>query len=443
VNAITARLVFIGALAASMVCAGIAISPQPSAALTPSADDPAPAAVRAAAVPAGSSIMAKDASDATLSHYYVWDGVTAAYRGPRDRHGVILTPLGTHGQIVYNPVAVAEWGIHHYENWLHTGKVSERTAFLAQAKWLRDVMDSKGRFPYRYLHFVRGIKPPWYSAMAQGLGISVLLRAYQATGDISYMRAADRAVWPFGRDVQRGGVVTGGGKWLEEYPDSKHVLNGSIFAAFGLWDMMRVQGRAVVSAESTATPTQAEGVWDAFTSNLALHLSSYESRGAILYELGGAHFSRIPYYDVHVRQLRALAQITGDTRFSDTASSWAGEFRAYPAPVIGLASRPRRAAGYRCVSGKVRFLYLDYYGRRPRAVIRLVGAGGATTRVASVPMSYGASREVAWFRWLAPVSTRAATYRVTIDKQPSTGYRALDYPQHSSMTFTISGTGSR
>ena len=44
-----------------------------------------------------------------------------------------------------------------------------------------------------YFKFDGGI-PPWTSAMSQGTGLEALTRAYQATGDRSYLQVADQAL---------------------------------------------------------------------------------------------------------------------------------------------------------------------------------------------------------------------------------------------------------
>lgn len=384
----------------------------------------------------------RDAYDATPSHYYIWDGTTLPYRGPRDRWGVVLTQLGgSDGPIVYNPVAVAEWGIHAYENYLHTNDARERAEFYVQARSLRRSMDARGRLPYRYVHPTRHIRAPWYSAMAQGLAISVFTRAYMDSGDRGWLAAADRASWPFGREIRRGGVVLEGGSWLEEYPDGHHVLNGSIFAAWGLYDLMRVTGHTSLNTGPASTLPQR--VWTRFIRNVAAHLPQYESRGAILYELGTAHFSGITYYDLHLRQLRAMAQLTGDARFEECRVRWSSGFRAYPGPAIQVTTSRAMVAGRRAVYGRVRFLYRDFYGRRPVVTIRRLLANGASVRVATLPVRYSPKGDSAVFTWKAPVARRSVTYRLTIPNQPRTADARFDYPQRSSATFTIAGSRRR
>ena len=61
----------------------------------------------------------------------------------------------------------------------------------------------------------------WVSAMAQGHGISMMVRAAQVTSDASYWTAAQRALTPFKKMTHEGGVrnnLMGKFTWFEEYP---------------------------------------------------------------------------------------------------------------------------------------------------------------------------------------------------------------------------------
>jgi hypothetical protein len=373
-------------------------------------------------------------TSATPSHYYVWNQVTPPYAGPRDERGVVLTRVKGHSKPLYNPVGVGLWGIHFHENWLHTGSRADLADFLVQADWLRRIQDDEGRFPYTYEK--RGATPPWYSAMAQGLGISVLVRAYQVSGDATFLEAARRGVLPFGKNVRDGGVVTENGKWLEEYPDSHHVLNGSVFAAFGLWDMMRVTGG--VDPRRGPRPTLAEKTWRTFTTNLAANLGRYESHGAILYETGTENFCHTTYFDLHLRQLRALALLTGNRVFSSTAQRWERSYRAYPDPEVTVTSGSDSL--YRLVlTGSARFVYPQYHTETPHAEISFYNPDGTVTLVTSVPMTYNKERNAASFTYVRPASPKGTRYRVRVAEQPHTSYTdgRYDYTQDSSATVVV------
>jgi heparosan-N-sulfate-glucuronate 5-epimerase len=380
------------------------------------------------------SLRSNSTTSTTPSHYYVWNTVTPPYTGPRDDRGVVLTKIKGRAKPVYNPVAVAQWGLHFYENWLHTGSDAELGDLMVQADWLRRIQDDQGRFPYSYEK--RGAKAPWYSAMAQGLGISVLLRAYHVSGDGTFLTAAQRAVLPFGKNVADGGVVTEDGKWLEEYPDSHHVLNGSIFAAFGLYDMMRATGR--VSSTPGPALTLAEKTWRTFTTNLASNLGRYESHGAILYETGGLNFCHITYFDLHLRQLRELTQLTGMPVFAKTARRWEKHFRAYPDPEVTVTSSSDSLQRL-VLTGTARFVYPQYHTDTPHAEISFYNPDGTVTLTTSVPMTYDAARTGATFTYVRPASPKGTRYRVRVAEQPHTVDKAgrYDYSQNSSATVVV------
>src|SRR5260370_9661573 len=88
--------------------------------------------------------------------------------------------------------------------------------------------------------------------MAQGVAISVLTRAYRITEDSDYLQSATRALLPFTKNVDDGGVRRGfslasgtsaAGNFYEEYPTrsySAFTLNGFMFALIGLYDLSQI-----------------------------------------------------------------------------------------------------------------------------------------------------------------------------------------------------------
>ncbi len=234
---------------------------------------------------------------------------------PRDVDQVVMVEYGWLSKPVYNPVSVALCTVAACDEFLLRGTPEAREDIIRQADWLSGPgMDSQGRFPYLWDYGARNLKAPWYSAMAQGMGISALLRAYQIIGDEAYLTAAREALAPFNRTVANGGVTTisGDDLWLEEYTEAepKQVLNGAIWAMWGLWDLYRVTG------DSTA-----RSLFDRSVATLERHLSDYESNGSVLYERYPGHYAN-HYHMVHIRQLRALTGITGDLAFADSADRW-------------------------------------------------------------------------------------------------------------------------
>src|ERR1700758_2780350 len=187
-----------------------------------------------------------DARADTVRAYYMLFSEKTNYDGPHDSAGIPL--LDYHGKIglQYNPIAIAQWGLGHYNRHLHSGESAHRQKFLAASEWLCAHLEQNGcgvwvwhhHFDWEYRH---KLKAPWYSGLAQGQGISLLLRAYRETGKYHYLGAALRAFNAFLRPIDKGGVTftdEKGDLWFEEYIVSPptHILNGFIWAAWGIYD---------------------------------------------------------------------------------------------------------------------------------------------------------------------------------------------------------------
>lgn len=162
------------------------------------------------------------------------------------------------------------------------------------------------------------LRPPWLSAMAQGEGASVLVRAHALTADERYADAARRALEPFARDVADGGVRTllDGRPFFEEYPTTtpSFVLNGAIFALWGAYDV------AVGLGDRTAQALFDEGV-----ATIAAELHRWDLGYWSRYDLHPHPLVNVAssfYHDLHIKQLRALHRLTPLPELEATAARW-------------------------------------------------------------------------------------------------------------------------
>lgn len=80
-----------------------------------------------------------------------------------------------------------------------------------------------------------------------GHGLSLLVRAYNYTGDSGYLQCARNALQAYNLSVSQNGVRSlflnqPSLPWYEEYPTEpgNFVLNGFIYALFGLYDLTQV-----------------------------------------------------------------------------------------------------------------------------------------------------------------------------------------------------------
>lgn len=264
------------------------------------------------------------ASIGQLGEYYMPFVEKADYAGPYDAEGIPL--LNYHGKIglQYNPIAIAQWGLGNFNLFLREKDEARRRKSLAAADWLVMHLEpnSSGvpvwnhQFDWEYR---TALKAPWYSGLAQGQGISLLVRCAQATGKPDYLEAAARAFISFSKSTQEGGVIftdEQGDPWFEEYIVSPptHILNGFIWAAWGVYDFF------LATKDSAARE-----LFDRAAATLHKNLDRYDLGFWSLYELTDTRLPMVAspfYHQLHVTQLRLMNRLTGDDLFARYAERW-------------------------------------------------------------------------------------------------------------------------
>lgn len=147
----------------------------------------------------------------------------------------------------YYPITIGQYALAIYHSYLESQSEEKKAHFLKIADWFVTSAIYEERLGIYWLSDVD--KPefemyePWKSAFSQSRGISILLRAWQITGDIKYYDIAKNAMEVFLWDIEEGGVRVGkeGAFFYEEYVAAKptRILDGFIFSLFGIYDMMR------------------------------------------------------------------------------------------------------------------------------------------------------------------------------------------------------------
>jgi hypothetical protein len=163
------------------------------------------------------------------------------------------------------------------------------------------------------------LKAPWYSALAQGQGISLLVRAHKESGDARYLDAARQAFASFQQPIDKGGVAftdESGDLWFEEYIVSPptHILNGFIWALWGVYDYF------LATRDSSAQELFSRGV-----RTLLHNLDRYDLGFWSLYEQSGTRLPMVAsrfYHQLHIVQLRVMHRLTGEEAFARVADRW-------------------------------------------------------------------------------------------------------------------------
>ncbi|MGH9512085.1 MAG: D-glucuronyl C5-epimerase family protein [Terriglobales bacterium] len=269
-----------------------------------------------------------------LGGYYMNFPQKAEYAAHRNAAGIPMLDYQGKIGLHYNPIAIAQWGLGNYNLFHERKSLSEeksesrnhecRQKFVAASDWLCTNLEQNGSGIWVWNHhfgweYRTTLKAPWYSALAQGQGISLLVRGHAETGDSKYLDAAERAFTSFLRSTTEGGVTfvdQKGNTWFEEYIVSPptHILNGFIWAAWGVWDYF------LATKDSAAAK-----LYDAAVQTLRANLSRYDLGWWSLYEQSGTALPMVAssfYHRLHIVQLRVMYRLTGDKLFADYAGRW-------------------------------------------------------------------------------------------------------------------------
>jgi heparosan-N-sulfate-glucuronate 5-epimerase len=218
-----------------------------------------------------------------------WPGETCGQGNP------ICEVAGVKG---YWPSTVLQKGLAHWDLWLESGRGSREhwKGFQAAAQWACDSQDAIGGWRHPVPLHPRAVSE--YSCMSQGQGVSILARAYCETSADRYLAAARRAVKAILLPKSSGGTAVPDGDSLifEEYPADtlNPVLNGWIFAVFGLYDF------GLVAADEEASRALSRTV-----QTLCDWLPRFDCGFWSMYDNGETIASTF-YHRLHIAQLDAL-----------------------------------------------------------------------------------------------------------------------------------------
>jgi heparosan-N-sulfate-glucuronate 5-epimerase len=276
-----------------------------------------------------------------LGPYYMLFREKANYAGPFDAIGIpMLDYRGAIGR-QYNPIAIAQWGLANANLFFSTGDDERRERALKTANWLASSLEQNAQGLWVWNHHFNWeyrdmLKAPWYSGLAQGQGISLLLRAYTITFDERYLAAAQRAFIPLTKSIAEGGVLFEGrdegpaskniaaesvphrNLWLEEYivDPPTHILNGFIWALWGVFDYWLARGDSM-----------ARQIFDRGVQSLIADLARYDTGFWSLYEQSGTRLKMLAspfYHRLHIVQLQVMAKLTNEEKFAEFAERWEG-----------------------------------------------------------------------------------------------------------------------
>jgi hypothetical protein len=235
--------------------------------------------------------------------------------GLQDAQGIPMRRFGTDKQLVYNPTVLAQQGMKRLDAWRQSG---DRAHLRVARKIMRKLDEiSLGGGERRWQPHAYDLleqEAGWVNANSHGLVLSFFSRYVSLLDADTRIRDARRLLAAFeGRrgdrrwftDITPKGLV-----WFEHWPKGigVHTLNAHMNALFGLYDYWSVTGSR-----------KAQRYFLGGARTVRVKLDRFRRKGDLSrYSLGRPGAS-LHYHHTHIRQLRALARMTGDEWFARQA----------------------------------------------------------------------------------------------------------------------------
>jgi hypothetical protein len=216
-------------------------------------------------------------------------------------------------------VRCTQYALGCLERWLSGEGSQWLDAARKAGAHLASVQRASGAFEHTapLAHTFR-LRPPWSSAITQGQAASLFVRLHLHTGEKAFADVARRALEPLWTAQAEGGVrgELAGVAWPEEYPTEpqSHVLNGAIFALWGMRDV------AVGLGDEHARQQFERGV-DALAANLHRYDTGYWSLYS-LYPHPIRNRASSFYHDLHINQLEVMERLSPRPEFESTRERW-------------------------------------------------------------------------------------------------------------------------
>jgi len=214
------------------------------------------------------------------------------------------------GAEIFFSIGIFQYGLAAYDLYLQTGEQRYLDKLLACADWAAENQQPDGS----WVTFAHECPEQPYSSMAQGEGISMLVRAHLVTEEEKYLKAARKATEFMLKPVAEGGTTDYRGEdvYLYEYTFRPLVLNGWIFSLWGLYDYYKHTGDERTGAVLAAT-----------LETLKKKLPEFDTGYWSMYEDGKRICSPF-YHDLHIAQLRVMYALFGDAIYNEYAEKWDG-----------------------------------------------------------------------------------------------------------------------
>lgn len=219
----------------------------------------------------------------------------------------------------YHPCEIAQAVCAYYDMLLTDNSNHHRELLLANVTWLKEnYTEYKDAYVYPFPYAIKsfGEKPGWISGMYQGIILSAFVRAFIIFQDDEYLHFMQKVYnsyqLPLGEEYGFK-VEDKYGLWFEEsmLTPPTHILNGFVYAIFGLYDYFKL-------TNDQAVKKLIDRCFDTLTTTLPKYDMGYWS----YYDLNGTIASYSYHNRMHIPLLKVLYKISGIPVFNEFAIKW-------------------------------------------------------------------------------------------------------------------------
>ena len=212
------------------------------------------------------------------------------------------------GEEIYFSIGIFQYGLAAYDLFLTTKDEIYKDKLLACAQWAVKNQQEDGG----WITFAFEKKDAIYSSMAQGEGVSMLIRAAMVSGEQAFLDAAKKAKDFMLKPISEGGTTQYSGEdvLLYEVTDEPIILNGWIFSIWGLYDYYKYTKDEETSAVLQKT-----------LESLKRKLSDFDMKYWSKYNDGKRICSPF-YHKLHIAQLNTMYDLFGDPVYKHFADQW-------------------------------------------------------------------------------------------------------------------------
>lgn len=215
------------------------------------------------------------------------------------------------GEKIYFSIEIFQYGLGAYDLFLLNNDKKMLTKVKAAADWAVNNQQEDGS--WRTFAYENPSHP--YSSMAQGEGISLLLRAYLELEERKYLDTVKKAIKFMLLPIDKGGTTKYEGEdvYFYECTDDPLILNGWIFSLWGVVDYCKY-----------FNDSEVKNILERTLKTLEQKLSDYDIGYWSMYE-DGMRISSPFYHKLHIAQLNIMYELTG----KDVYKTYADKFEKY------------------------------------------------------------------------------------------------------------------